>query len=91
MIDEETKKAFLDHLKAKTAGCEADPCPVCGHDDWQLEGPSHVLDSGPIKLAVGGTPFTIGSIPMILTICKNCFHARMFALAPIIKDCQKTT
>jgi hypothetical protein len=82
MIDEETRKIFLDHLEAKTAGCEGDPCPVCGYDDWQLEGSNHVINDKPIVL--GSAVVTIGSIPLILTICKNCSYARMFASNPIL-------
>ena len=83
MTDETVRKIFLDHLKSKTAGCERDPCPVCGRDDWQLEGPNHVINDKPIVL--GSATVTVGSIPLILTICKNCFYARMFASTPILR------
>jgi hypothetical protein len=84
MIDEETRNAFLDHLKAKNAGHEGDPCPVCGHDNWRLEGPNHIINDGPIKVEPGNEPCIIGTISLILMICNDCFHVRMFALAPII-------
>lgn len=75
MTDEDLRAALV-HLKKFN---DQKPCPVCGGENFSLEGPMVLVRHPPTVAALSGKD----AIPVLVAVCTSCFFMRQFAWVPI--------
>lgn len=83
MWSETDIETFRAHVVA-CGGQATDACPVCGTQEWMLEGPVAPFRYSPGTAA--GSIVGSGAVPLILAVCRKCFYVRLFAWKPIFGD-----